>query len=702
MTAEQLQQLCKANGIGFEFEDCRGQLVRVKAETQQKILRAMSSVDVNQVNDSSVNRILPVLEMVELGATIHIVLGGDVSWEQYDCTLYIDGGGTIACQLINNTNGAYVLDTNGPIGTGYHQLALSGRQETMALIVVPSTCYQPPVLECNENVFGLSLQLYTLRSLRNWGMGDFTDLKHYVIDAAKQGVDLVGVNPLHALFPANPLAFSPYSPSNRAFLNIMYIDPEQIEEFAHSVDAEQLFLSADFQETLYQLRQANKVDYAKVAVCKFKVFSCLFECFKTKHLQHNTDRAKAFYDYLADGGEPLRLHALHDTIHAHFFEQDFTVWGWPVWPEAYRRTDSEEVATFALEHTDTVLYYQYLQWCAEQQLHDIQQTALREGMAIGIYLDVAVGVNPGGSEAWVNQDVFCFEASTGAPPDNLATEGQNWGFPPLHPVGLRNSRYDVFIQNLQASMRNSGAVRFDHCVALMRLWWVPEDHLASDGAYVHYPFDELMGLLALESHKNECMVIGEDLGTVPPALRPQMSDKAMYAYRVMYFEVEKDNMLAPVDYTQKAVATINTHDVAPLVSWWNSSDIKLRRDLGIIASEEIYEFLCMERNMHKQFILNGLFDESLVDEPLHVADIPEMTRDLNELIHVFLAGSKSQIVMSQLEDWQDMASPVNIPGTFNEYPNWQRKLDYGIEGFFERKENQRLMQKIMQARVING
>jgi 4-alpha-glucanotransferase len=247
-------------------------------------------------------------------------------------------------------------------------------------------------------------------------------------------------------------------------------------------------------------------------------------------------------------------------------------------------------------------------------------------------------------------------------------------------------------------MVHAGAVRFDHCVSLLRLWWIPKGESAHHGAYVHYDIDEFTGLLALESHRNQCMMVGEDLGTVPDELPKIMEDNAIYCYRVLYFEFEGDRMVPPESYPNHALATLNTHDVAPLVSWWQGSDIALRRELGVINDADQVSILKQQRNHHKQLVLNAMHHYGYLDDYKIVDQVPEMTPQLNTAIHSYLASSNAAMMLSQLEDWMDMQSPVNVPGTFREYKNWQRKLSQSIEGFFVSSENQQRLATINRIR----
>src|SRR6185503_6644622 len=299
-----------------------------------------------------------------------------------------------------------------------------------------------------------------------------------------------------------------------------------------------------------------------------------------------TERGRAFRSFQADGGERLRQHALFEALQDHFHREDKSVWGWPVWPEAYRRPDSPEVARFAEIHAERVELYQYLQWQVALQLEQAAAHAQALELPVGLYQDLAISVDRGGAESWAHQDLYAVGASVGAPPDEVNLTGQNWGLPPLRPARLRAARYDPFIATLRANMRYAGALRFDHVMGLARLYWIPPGASAADGAYVHYPFDDLLSILALESHRNRCMVIGEDLGTVPDEVRTGLARTGVLSYRLLYFErTAAGDFKAPADYPVDALVAATTHDLATLPGYWEGHDLELRHELGLFSSE---------------------------------------------------------------------------------------------------------------------
>ncbi len=430
---------------------------------------------------------------------------------------------------------------------GYHQLQLAvggAAGETVGgssgLIVAPPRCFLPEEEpDGGRRLWGLACQLYGLRSERNWGMGDFTDLARLAEQAAGLGAAAIGINPLHALFPADPGHISPYSPSSRLFLNVLYIDPEAVPELVESPEAQAMLADDGFQAALGTARGAEFVDYPAVARLKLPVLEHLYAAFRQRHLASpDSARGHAFRAFVNEMGEPLERHVVFDALHEHAI-RNFGAWAWQHWPEPYRRPGSPEVAAFAAEQRGRVEFFAYLQWLADGQLADAQARARAAGMQIGLYQDLAVAVNPASSVAWAHPGVSLSEVSAGAPPDWFNPNGQNWVLSPLSPLGLRESCYGVFIEALRHNMRHAGAVRIDHVMGLKRLFWIPAGASAAVGAYVRYPFDDLVRIVALESRRHRCLVIGEDLGTVPRGFRPAMQQAGLMSCRVFYFERDR-------------------------------------------------------------------------------------------------------------------------------------------------------------------
>jgi 4-alpha-glucanotransferase len=567
---------------------------------------------------------------------------------------------------------------------GYHRLLVARGEQTLAetlLIVAPDACYQPDAVQADRRIWGPALQLYAVRSERNWGMGDFTDLQLLLEQWAQRGAALVGLNPLHALFLHNPDHASPYSPSSRLFLNALYLDPERIDDFHECDEARELVHSREFQARLRKLRAAELVDYPAVAQAKMSVLELLCASFRRQHLAVDSARSRKFRDFQGRGGEALLRHALFEALQEHFFRQDPTAWGWPVWPQPYRNPSSTEVARFAEAHGERVEFFEWLQWQVDQQLGEAKRRTFELQLGIGLYGDLAVSIDRGGAETWSNQDLYALDAGVGAPPDDFNLTGQNWGLPPLHPARLAQSRFAPFIATLRANMRHTGALRVDHVMGLMRLFWIPPGASPSEGAYVRYPLSELLGILALESQRNRCMVIGEDLGTVPDEVRHALSGLQVLSCRILYFERREAEFKAPGEYPAQALVAATTHDLPTLAGFWEGRDLALREDLNLFPSEEMRQRQIQERSRDRARLLLALEREGLLPAGIgrDPASAPAMTAELTRAVHIYLARTPCKLFTVQLEDVLGVRDQVNLPGTLSRYPNWQRKLPLELE-----------------------
>jgi (1->4)-alpha-D-glucan 1-alpha-D-glucosylmutase len=542
-------------------------------------------------------------------------------------------------------------------------------------------CFQPESVQNGARIWGLSLQLYSLRSQRNWGSGDFGDLLTLVDQVAAAGGDFIGLNPLHALFPDNPAHISPYSPSHRAFLNVLYIDVAAVPEFDACAAAQSRHASAEFQQQLAALRATECVDYVGVAQAKFAILSLLYAQFR----QTGGARAQAFADWRSEQGESLTRFARYEALQVHFRTTQ-NAWGWPAWPEDYRDPASPAVAAFAEAHADTVDYRAWLQWVAATQLAAVAARADALGMTIGLYQDLAVGANTGGAEVWSWLSVFAIAnggANTGAPPDELNLLGQDWGLPPFVPQRLRAAGYQPFIDILRANMQYAGALRIDHVMGLMRLFWVPPDTPATEGAYVHYPFDDMLGIVARESLRHTCLVIGEDLGTVPDGFRERLCEAGVLSYHPLMFERYPDGQFRlPADMPRQALVAAGTHDLPTLSGFWRGVDLDVRTQLMLFPSDALRQRLINERDWDRGRLLWALEREGLLPEGVSKDPslLPELSPTAIAAIHAYLARSPAMLLVVQPEDLFGQSEQINVPGTLeDQHPNWQRKLPLPIE-----------------------
>ncbi|WP_260291247.1 malto-oligosyltrehalose synthase [Sedimenticola hydrogenitrophicus] len=570
---------------------------------------------------------------------------------------------------------------------GYHQLAIVRGGEVIAsqsLIVAPGNCYLSAALERPGGLWGPAVQLYGLRSERNWGIGDFTDLRLLLEQWSGWGADIVGVNPLHALFPHNPEHASPYSPSSRLYLNLLYLDVEAIAEYRGCEAARALVGSAEFQLRLQAQRETELVDYAAVAALKLPVLELLYRHFREQHLQPGSEWAAQFRAFQEREGERLYHHTLFEALQEHFHQQDPEVWGWPVWPEPFRQPQAPEVQAFAAQHRERIEFFSYLQWQASLQLAAAGWRSMELGLGVGIYLDLAVSVDGGGAESWANQALYAIGVGVGAPPELHNQLGQDWGLPPLVPSRLFEAAYAPFIATLRHNMRHAGALRLDHVMGLMRQYWVPAGSPPAAGAYVAYPFADLLGILALESQRNQCVVIGEDLGTVPQEVRSALAAMQVLSYRVLIDAKTADGrLLPPADYPPQALAVLATHDMPTLSGYWEGRDILRRSELGLFATAEARHGQVIQRARERAELLLLLEQEGLLPEGVTVNSIslPAVSAAFAEAVYVLLARSPARLLMVQLEDLFGVADQVNIPATTTQHPNWRRKLPLHLESW---------------------
>jgi 4-alpha-glucanotransferase len=532
-------------------------------------------------------------------------------------------------------------------------------------------CFVPGWLE-KGRAWGLTCQLYGLRSRRNHGIGDFEDLAALAELAAGMGADFIGVSPLHALFHADPGRYSPYAPSTRLFLNPLYIAVDRL-----GADGE---IAPD---AAAAARASELVDYRAVTRLKRKALDLRFAAFCEHDWRTRTEPALAFEAFCRERGAPLHDFAVYEALSEALIAKGHPC-GWHAWPEEYRTRESGAVREFANDNEALVRFHKWLQWVADEQLKDAQHRALAAGMRIGLYLDVAVGVAPDGAATWADPELVVSSARIGSPPDGFNPRGQDWGLAPLSPAALAARNVEPFGRVVASLMRHAGAIRIDHAMGLMRLYWIPAHADAMDGAYVRYPMPEMIRELAGASVAMRALVIGEDLGTVPPGFREMMRATEIQSYRVLYFERrEGHRFLAPPSYPREACACISTHDLPTLAGWWLGKDIDARQQLGLLGADSV-TLQRADRARDRHFLLGLLAEAGLLPnglEPAARGEAPprELPAAAAAAVHVVLARSPSRLVAVQLEDLVGVVEQANLPGTVDEHPNWRRKVPVDLE-----------------------
>ena len=695
-----LQRLAQKMGILPEYRDARGELVRTTEVIQQKLLTAMGV----QIDDSPPSaqaaQAAEALQTLELKTwrqslpsvrivtadqkrpSVDVVLPAELETLEWSLTLE-DGTRhhhTVEVRHLETLETRSVdgrrlqrrrlaLDSNLP--WGYHHLRVEPGGET-TLIVTPGACWMPPEIHNHERLWGIAAQLYLLRSAQNWGIGDFGDLLRLVKLSASKGADVIGLNPLHALLESAAEHASPYSPASRLLLNVLNIDVRAIPEVESSPEAERLLQSRPFQEKLATSRAAHLLDYATVAELKEQALRVLFNHSRAQ----NSARWAAFQEFRQERSPELEKSCLFLVLREHFARSAAHEADWHNWPPEYQSHDSPEVAAFAREHAGNIEYRLWLQWVAEDQLDAASRVAGENAMRVGLYRDLAVGADRAGAETWANPDTVVSGAQVGAPPDLLNPAGQNWGLPPFNPHTLRAEAYKSFIQLIRANMRSAGALRLDHAMGLQQLYWVPQGGTPREGAYVSYPLEDLIGIVALESHRHRCLVIGEDLGTVPEGFREAMQAANILSYRVLFFEQNQPTgeFLEPSAYPLLSLAVVGNHDLPTLGGWWLARDLEIKERLGLFPEAGEASRQRAARDRDKLELLQALRREKLI-EPNTEPDFATLAR----AVHAFLARTNSALVMAQLDDITDETEQVNVPATDAEHPNWRRRLSLTLD-----------------------
>ena len=564
---------------------------------------------------------------------------------------------------------------------GYHDLSIafdgdgqhhSARQR---LIVVPSQCILPEARLRGRRGFGITTNLYTLKSESNWGAGDIGDVKTIAEWVGQRGGAFVGLSPTHATRNAG-FDVSPYSPITRLFRNPLYLRVRDIPEFAHDEVARAYVASAEFQQALGDLRSAPMMDYERIMAVRAPVLEMLHRTFAAREVAHDTPRARLYAVHLEREDPELTQFATYMAISEREGPDA------RCWPEELRDAHGAPVARMAEQLAERVDYHRWLQFEMDRQLGSVASYAEQAGLALGMYQDLAVGSASSGSDLWSHPDLFLQDATVGAPPDMYSEDGQNWGLPAINPHVLRSSGYDYWTRLLRAGFRHTGALRIDHALGLFRLFWVPLGESAKQGAFVRSFVHDLFGILALESVRHNALVVGEDLGTVPSNVPRVMARWGVLSSKVVVFEREfhTGRFRSAPDYPRMALATVNTHDLPPLVGWAEERDIQLRSEVGDLADPNIAEGMRRSRRDDKDALVSSLIDAGLLDHDAHHRLSLE---ELIAAVHAFIRQTPSALVGLSLDDLALETMPVNIPGVWQDrYPSWSRRMHETLEDIF--------------------
>ncbi len=637
---DRLFECAAAWGIAAEYRDGLGRWRRADPRVVSNILRAVAS------EPDSAARFMARTIVVHGGRgrylDVALPAGVPLRWE-------ICPQGLSARDVIAQGDAVapgFALPSHLP--QGVLRLRVSpgngGASEDAFLIVSPERSFQGT--RANVRQWGVAAQLFGIRSDRNWGHGDFTDLIGLIDLAADLGAAAVGLNPLHALFDDRPAEPSPYSPSSRRFLNPLYIDLEAVPEFPGTREA-------GLEETVARLRRTDMVDYAAVAEAKTKALRLAYEAFRSSG---TASRRAAFERFRRDRGSALESFAWFEMLRREFAAP------WPQWPPPWQRPDPAAFAKAKQSRAEELGYFEFVQWLAHEQLDRCRVRARERGLSIGLYLDLAVGVRPDGFDAWCEQDAIMPGMTIGAPPDLLNRAGQDWGLAAFNPAALAARGFAPYLEMLRASMRCAGAIRLDHVLGLNRLFLVPAGGMPAEGLYIHGPFEALLAVTALASIEAGCIVIGEDLGTVPKGFRKALTGRGLWGYEVMLFQRSRKGEFRPASrYRKDALVTFATHDLPTFKGWWESRDLATRQALGLKSGETRAERQSARAALRR----------ALRTSASGLIEFAEVVK--------FIAGSPSRLMMVSMEDLLGVVNQVNMPGTVDCYPNWRCRLPVSLE-----------------------
>lgn len=511
---------------------------------------------------------------------------------------------------------------------GYHTIRPKDGSAERRLILSPGRCHLP----AGWRAWGWAAQLYAARSERSWGIGDFADLRRLARWSAGQlGAGFVLVNPLHASAPVLPQQASPYFPSSRRFRNPIYLS---IDEVSGAELAREKIEPIGSQGR--ELNRTRHIDRNEVWRLKMEALQAIWD---------QSSGGAEFDGWHEEQGQALDKFATWSALAEEFGSH------WPDWPEEYRHPADPAVARFRDDHDQRVRFHAWLQWLAGRQLGDAATD-------LAIIQDLAVGVDPNGADSWAWQDLFATGVSVGAPPDEFNSQGQNWSLPPFIPWKLKEAGYQPFIDTIRASIASGGGLRLDHVMGLFRLWWIPQDAGADEGAYVRYPYEDLLNIVALESNRAGAVVVGEDLGTVEKGVREVLAERNVLSYRLLWFEENP-----PDKWPKLALGAITTHDLPTVAGLWTGSDLKEQRDLGMKPSEESTEAI------RQRLAEQGELEE---DAPAEAAV---------QAAYRLLAKAPSVLLAATLDDALTVSERPNMPGTDGNRPNWSIALPLPLEDF---------------------
>jgi 4-alpha-glucanotransferase len=628
-----LKALAREAGLAIEWVDATGRKQTVSPETLRSVLSALGLPAHNSAAIEDSRRRVQI-DKRALAKTIVATVGTTVqlATRSRHATLTLEQGTTISLPFRRSRDG--LMTFTAPQQAGYHRLEIDNHEHVLA--VAPSRAFEPNA----RMPWGISVQIYALRGGRTKAFGDFSDLAKFARTAGRNGADAVAVSPLHAGLPGVVEHYSPYSPSSRFALNVLFA--------ATPRDGEKLD-----RQMLIAWRAASEA--------KLKALDRAYELF----LRNSRARSELEM-FVRAGGSRLLSHARFEALHARFAASGRT--DWRRWPAPYRNANSADATRLGRGDRELERHL-FRQWLADTHLSRAQKSAKDTGMTIGIIADLAVGLDPRGSHAWSAPHELLNNLSVGAPPDALGPEGQDWGLTTLCPFAMRADGYASYLATLRASIRHAGGIRVDHAMGLTRLWVIPRGASSVNGAYLSYPFEDLLRLLILESARNRAVVIAEDLGTVPPGFRERIAQAGLLGMRVLLFERKRNGSFkAPSNWDRAACALTTTHDLPTVSGWWRARDLdwreRISKNLGGGAAQQ-------GRASDREQLWRSFKRSHCAAGP---KPPPAEEQGVVDAAITFVGKTRSKLAIVPIEDIIGEIEQPNLPGTVDEHPNWRRRL----------------------------
>lgn len=712
MNNDALFRLAHAAGISTEWVDAFGVPQTVSPTTVQAILHALNlpcendaecDINTSRLAEEEIQLAVPPLITALVGQ--EIIFSPHAALHGLAYRIELENGDEIIEHASSDTSVPARIAAVDQIG--YHKLCIGSHQVTLA--VAPLRCFsvadavagaansvsdaQDDSQRDAPHLWALAAQLYSLRRDGDHGVGDFKALEILTRSAAAQGAAAIAISPVHAMFSANLYHYSPYAPSSRLFFNAMHIDPAAI---CGEAALAELVAELGLQQEQQRLRDCELIDWPAASHWQLTVLRALYE----RYDRHSAGWQE-FVSFRIEGDVMLEDHARFEALHA-AMRSNGIEGDWRSWPAQYRHPRSGEVAAFATENENEVCFHAFLQWQAASGLQQAQSSARNAGMTIGLISDLAVGAEGGGSQAWSRQNEMLEGLSVGAPPDILGPLGQNWGLSAFSPRALRQQGFQAYIEMLRAAFRHAGGVRIDHILGLARMWLVPNNASGADGAYLRYPFDDLIRLIALESHRYRAIVIGEDLGTVPYGFSDTLGDAGLMGIRVLWFEHDSHGFKDAAHWSDRAIATTSTHDLPTALGWWCGSDIAWRDKLNLMAvgTDAQHEFA--ERARERHTLLEALKRQADIDHPDHQTNenlSPDNPAAPLTQILQFVGATPAPLVIIPLEDALAQMEQPNLPNTIDSHPNWRRRLPENTADMLSERATSDRLAALNQARL---